>query len=249
MNNPTSSAPDSTGGTGAVDGVAVAVTATRRGIRDYNMDAVATFEAASGVVAAVVVDGIGNDGSGADVMRLMAQTAARIGATRGALAGVLAAAALIEDPGIEEYKPDGVLVLALAEPGCPTTLGWVGDSHAYGWDGVTLRRRTDPHTMGAYLRQNGDVDLAPQHDNWVRISLSTATVTTVALSQAPADELLVLVSDGLDDLPHEDLTQMVRTYQHDPQELAHRIVAAVPTDPDGYRDDATAAVITVGGHQ
>lgn len=220
-----------------------AAAATRRGVRDHNMDAPAIFRAESGIIAAAVVDGIGNDELGAQTMRLLAETAARIGATKGALAGVLAAAALIEDPGVEEYKPDGVLVLALAEPGRSTLLGWVGDSHAYSWDGTALRRRTDPHTMGAYLRQNGDTELAPEHDNWVRISLSTATPTTVALSEAPAGELVLLLSDGLDEVPLNELEALVAQHQADPQALADAIVAAAREGEDGYRDDATAVVL------
>jgi serine/threonine protein phosphatase PrpC len=217
--------------------------ASRCGVRAHNMDAAVIFEAANGYVTAAVVDGIGNDEHGAHTMRLLAETAARIGATKGALAGVLAAAALIEDPGTGKYKPDGVLVLAIAEQGKPTLLGWVGDSHAYGWDGTTLRRRTDPHTMGAYLRQNGDTELAPEHDNWVRISLSTATPTTVALSEVPAGELVLLVSDGLDETPIEELEALVTQHQDDPQALVDAIVAAARVSEDGYRDDATAVVL------
>jgi serine/threonine protein phosphatase PrpC len=98
--------------------------------------------------------------------------------------------------------------------------------------------------MGAFLRQNGDHDVAELHDNWVRISLATATVTTVALSEAPADELVLLVSDGLDDLPASDLTALVRDLHRDPQALAEAIVAAARADSTGYRDDATAVVLT-----
>ncbi|WNV86650.1 hypothetical protein [Umezawaea sp. Da 62-37] len=110
-------------------GVRVAM-ATRRGVREFNMDAAAVFESASGLVAAAVVDGIGNNVDGAATMRLVAETAVRIGPARGALAGLLAAAALVEDPGVG-VAPDGVAVLALAEPDGPTLLAWVGDSHAY----------------------------------------------------------------------------------------------------------------------
>src|SRR5262249_17147760 len=99
-----------------------AATATRRGVRDHNMDAAALFQASTGVAAAAVVDGIGNDPRGATTMRLLAESAVRIGATKGALAGVLAAAALVEDPGVEPHMPDGVIVLALAVPGRPTHL-------------------------------------------------------------------------------------------------------------------------------
>ncbi|MET9399302.1 hypothetical protein [Kitasatospora sp. NPDC002965] len=221
----------------------ITAVATRRGVREYNMDAGSAFRSAGGIVAAAVVDGIGNDPAGAVAMRLLAETAVRIGSTRGALAGIMAAASLIEDPGVEEYAPDAVAVLALAEPGRPTLLAWVGDAHVYGWDGSALRRRTDPQTMGAYLRQHGNVELPPLMDDWVRVSLSTATVATVALSQAPADELLLLVSDGTDDLSREELEALVREYQGDPQALAEAVVAAVQKNSDGYRDDATAVVL------
>lgn len=218
--------------------------ATRRGVRDHNMDASSVFVTSTGITAAAVVDGIGNDLQGVETMRLLAQTAARIGATKGALAGVLAAAALIEDGGAQEYQPDAVLVLAIAEPGQPTQLGWVGDSHVYSWDGIALHRRTDPHTMGAYLRQGGHFDeVVVQYDSWVRVSLSTATATTVALSQAPAGEPVLLVSDGLDEVPLEDLEALVKEHQADPQVLADAIVAAAREHEDGYRDDATAVVL------
>lgn len=214
--------------------------ASRRGTRDHNMDAAAVFEASNGLVAAAVVDGIGNDRSGAEIMRDLARYAVRIGANKGALAGVLGAAAYIEDPGVEDYQPDGVIVLALAEPGEPTQLGWVGDSHAYSWDGTTLHRRTTPHTMGEFLRQNGDADLAPQHDNWIRVSLASATPATVARSEAPAGELVLLVSDGLDEV---DLEELAREHHRDPQALAEAVVAAAQAGDDGYRDDATAIVL------
>ncbi|RJQ84746.1 SpoIIE family protein phosphatase [Amycolatopsis panacis] len=218
--------------------------ATRRGSRAHNMDAAATFRSSAGIVAAAVVDGIGNDATGAETMRELARIAVRIGAAKGALAGVLAAAAYIDDPGIDDYQPDGVLVLALAEPGEPTSLAWVGDSHAYGWDGTALRRRTDPHTMGAFLRQNPEAEeLAVQHDNWVRLSLDSATPTTVALSEAPAGELVLLVSDGLDDIPLPQLQILTAQHQHDPQALADAVVAAVPHHDEGYRDDATVVVL------
>ncbi|MFC0546644.1 PP2C family serine/threonine-protein phosphatase [Kutzneria chonburiensis] len=217
--------------------------ATRRGVRDHNMDAAASFAASTGLVAVAVVDGIGNDQAGAQTMTELARIAVRIGVTKGPLAGILTAAAYIDDPGTETYKPNAVAVLAIAEPGEPTLLGWVGDSHAYGWDGTTLHRRTNPHTMGAFLRWNGDNELAPEHDNWVRLSLVKATPTTVALSEIPADELVLLVSDGIDSVGDDELRALVMRHQHDPQALADAIVAAAREDEDGYRDDATAVVL------
>jgi len=220
-----------------------AATATRRGVRDHNMDAAALFQASTGVAVAAIVDGIGNDPAGAATMRLLAESAVRIGATKGALAGVLAAAALVEDPGIHPHMPDGVIVLALAVPGRPTHLAWVGDSHAYTWDGNTLHRRTNPHTMGAYLRGNGVADLAPLHDSWVRVTLASATVTNVAVTSAPADELVLLLSDGLDTVPHDELEALARKHQDNPEALADALVADA-RETDGYRDDATALVLT-----
>jgi serine/threonine protein phosphatase PrpC len=209
------------------------------------MDAGEVFEASTGVVAAAVVDGIGNDREGADTMREMARIATRVGATKGALAGILTAAAFIEDPGTTGCRPDGVMVLALSDPAEATiSLGWVGDSHAYTWNGSALERCTDPHTMGAFLRWNGDMGLAPSHDNWVRLSLRNATATTTALSEAPADELLLLVSDGLDSVPVDELEQLVKRYEDAPCQLADAIVAAARVDAAGYRDDATAVVLT-----
>ncbi len=221
-----------------------AASATRRGVRDHNMDAAALFQASTGVAVAAIVDGIGNDLDGAATMRLLAESAVRIGATKGALAGVLAAAALVEDPGIHPHMPDGVIVLALTVPGRPTHLAWVGDSHAYTWDGAALHQRTDPHTMGAYLRGNGVSDLAPLHDSWVRVTLSTATVTNVAVTSAPADELVLLLSDGLDSVPHDELEGLTRKHHDNPEALADALVAAARETEDGYRDDATALVLT-----
>ncbi len=208
-----------------------AAVASRRGVRAANMDAGAVFKGASGITAAAVIDGIGNDVDGAAVIGLLAQTAVRIGVTRGALAGIVAAAALIEDAGTSSYRPDAVAVLAVAEPSRPTQLAWAGDAHAYSWNGQDLVRRTDPHTMGAFLRHNGDVDLAPRHDNWVRLSLASSTVTTVALSEIPPGELVLLASDGLDGIGHEQLAALVEQHQHDPQTLARAIVVAAPARP------------------
>ncbi|GAA0609765.1 SpoIIE family protein phosphatase [Kribbella sandramycini] len=218
--------------------------ASRRGTRAHNMDAAAAFEAVTGDVAVAVVDGIGNDPDGSELMQLICTAAARIAASRGALAGVLTAAALIDaDPGTDDYGPDAVMVLAVSRPGYEVELAWVGDSHIYSWDGVRLARRTTPHTMGEYLRLNGESEqLAVRHDNWTRMSLTIASPTTVALAEAPAHELLILLSDGLDGLLHGELAAAVAEHAGDPQTLAEALVAAARPSGD-YRDDATAVVL------
>ena len=223
-----------------------AASASRTGVREHNMDAAYVFASETGAIAAAVVDGIGNAQSGPEVMKHLAMTAARTAVRRGVRAGVLAAAAQIEDAGADEYVPDGVLVVAVVEPdpAHTTRIGWVGDSHAYGWDGTTLRRYSTPQTMGEFLRRNGDADSAIDHDNWVTVSLSTAHVSTVAEDGIPGDQLVLLVSDGLDGVPHDELHDLVAEHHGDPQILADAIVNAAREDHENYRDDATAVVIT-----
>lgn len=228
----------------------VTASATRRGTRAHNADAAATFTTADLTTAAVVVDGIGNSAALAACSRLLAEAAVRIGAQRGGLAGVLTAAALIADPGTEDDPPDGVAVLAVGGPGSETVVNWVGDCRAYGWHGRTLRRYTTDHTVGQQLVQNGvPLELAKEHDNWVRTTLSRAVVATVYEVVIPAGDLVLLTSDGVhDQLTHEELAALVHQHQHDPQVLADAVVAAVHEDEAGYRDDATILVIQGDGH-
>lgn len=222
--------------------------ATRRGVRDVNMDAYAVYHGLNDVVAAAVVDGMGNNADGAEVMRLLAQVAARVGAGRGVLPGVLAAAALLEDPGAGDYTPNGVLVLARARPGRYTQVAWIGDSHAYSWDGEQLHRRSSPQSVGEWLRQNGDrQEVAELHDNWVRLSLLDAAPYTVAETDVPSGELVLLLSDGLNTVPHADLKRLVADHAGQPQALAEVLVAAVGDDGAGYRDDATVVVLAPAG--
>ncbi|MGW4028266.1 hypothetical protein ACWEFL_02920 [Streptomyces sp. NPDC004838] len=223
--------------------------ATRQGIASNNADAAARFTAADGTTAVAVVDMIGHAPEAPAVGRLLAETAVRIGAQRGPLAGLLAAAMLIADPGAgDEPEPDGVAVLAVARPGRPVELGWVGDCRAYGWDGRRLAARTDPHTMGAYLRQYGMPPvgggvLAAAHDAWVRTTLAAATATSVALAEVPAGELLVLVSDGVwGQVRHEEMERLAREHGSTPEQLAATLVAAAVPGADGERDDATAVI-------
>ncbi|MGA6159520.1 hypothetical protein ACPEIC_39990 [Stenotrophomonas sp. NPDC087984] len=76
------------------------------------------------LTAAAVVDGIGNSSEVAEVSRLAAQVAARVGVRKGRMAGLLAAAELYGDPGATVVEPDAVAVLALvhAHPDDPQAL-------------------------------------------------------------------------------------------------------------------------------
>ncbi len=217
--------------------------ASRRGTRTHNADAAAVHRHGDRTAAALV-DGIGSTAEIAATSLLLAEVAARVAVHRGTLAGLLAAAELIADPG----DGDAVAVVALVEPGEPTTVAWVGDCRAYGWDGAELRQYTTDHTVGQQLRVNGvPVEVAEAHDNWIRTSLGLAVVATVYQVRIPAGELVVLTGDGVHDaLSHAELTAVVRAHSGDPQALADALVAAVGEDDEGERDDATAVVVGIG---
>jgi protein phosphatase len=220
----------------------LSVSASRRGTRRHNCDAVAVFTAADGTVAAALVDGIGNSTHVADVARLCAQTAARVGAQRGPLAGILSAALLVADPAEDA---NGVAICAVTDPdGGPVEVAWVGDCRGYGWDGRALHRHTTDHTIGQQLRVNGvPVEVAAEHDNWVRTTLAHAVVATVYQVEIPG--LVVLTSDGVHDrLADREIAALVGAHS-DLQEIADAVVGAVAADEDGYRDDATVVLIHV----
>ncbi|MFD9072839.1 hypothetical protein, partial [Streptomyces lasiicapitis] len=142
-------------------------------------------------------------------------------------------------------EADGVAVAAQVRPGDDYTLiGWVGDCRAYGWNGVRLKLYSNDHTVGDQLRANGAaLELAEQHDNWLRTSLSHAAVGTVYMATIP-DPLVILTSDGVhDQIGHTQMEALVRDHAHDPQALADALVAAAEPDDEGYRDDATAVII------
>lgn len=220
-------------------------TATRQGTREHNADscAVHVYPVAD-VTAAAVVDGIGNSPEVVAASCVAAEVAVRVGARKGGLAGLLAAAELYGDPGGVNVEPDAVAVLALSEPGEDTRVHWIGDCRAWGFNGQTLRQYTTDHTMGEHLRQRGKPEVeAALHDNWVRTSLATATVSTVCFAEVP-DRLVILTSDGVHDaLDRDVLEELVRTFPHAPQSLADALVSAARADGTGYRDDATAVVL------
>ncbi|MEV5605530.1 hypothetical protein AB0L33_29235 [Streptomyces sp. NPDC052299] len=225
-----------------------AAAATRRGTRDHNADgwAIHAYPVAE-LTAAAVVDGIGNSTEVAELSRLAAQVAARIGARRGRMAGLLAAAELYGDPGATDVEPDAVAVLVLAEPGEDTRLAWIGDCRAWGFDGQRLRQYTTDHSMGEHLRYNGgkriDLEQARLHDNWVLTSLGSAVVASVCQASIP-DPLVILTSDGVhDSLDEDELDGLVHDHPDDPQALADALTAAARADKKGYRDDATAVVL------
>lgn len=218
-------------------------TASRRGVRAYNCDAAAIHRHGQ-VLAAALVDGIGNSAEIADTARICAEVAARVGARRSALLGILSAAQVVAGPAGAPITPDGVAVLALAYPDGETDLAWTGDARAYGWDGDHLVQLTTDQNVGNYLRQNGEPEgYASKHDNWIRSSLGRSTIATVHAASTDAS-LVLLTSDGVhDQVSHETLVELLRLYADEPETLALAIVEAAEEDPDGYRDDATVIVL------
>ena len=221
-------------------------TATRQGtINSGNADAARTFTTANLTTAAALIDGIGHEGEVHTLAPVLAEVAARVAAQRGPLAGLLSASQLMADRGPDIDGPDAVAVVARCRAGADSVVDWVGDARAYGWDGYCLQRYTTDHTVGEQLRVNGAPwELAADHDNWIRTSLGLAVVATVYEVEIPANELVILTTDGVhDQVPAERLVELVQAHEGDPHALADALVAAAQPDESGYRDDATAIVL------
>ncbi|MEV8048945.1 hypothetical protein [Streptomyces bacillaris] len=221
--------------------------ATREGTAEDNADAARVYVLANGVVGAAVIDGIGHGPRTSATAPLLAETAARVTAHRGALAGILSAGLLIADDGHDGEEANAVGVAVLVDD-AGARAAWVGDCDVLGWDGTRLRRYSTPQVMGEWVRQYGPpVEVAAHYDDWVRVSLHSATVATVGEVDIP-DEVLLLLSDGAHDQVAADVMEdLVREHHDTPQILAEAIVAAARADESGYRDDATAVVIAVAG--
>ncbi|MGW3060652.1 hypothetical protein ACWC98_32630 [Streptomyces goshikiensis] len=228
-----------------VPGRVVTARATREGTGGPSADAGRLYTAADLTTAAAIVDGMGHASATVALAPVLAEVAVRVGAARGTLAGLLTAALLVADRGPDGAGPDAVAVLAAAVPGQDTVVAWVGDCRAYGWDGRRLEQYTTDHTVGQQLRANGvPVDLARDHDNWIRVTLERATPATVFTAVIPAHELVLLTSDGVHDQVEPDIVDaLVRKHQHSPQDLVEALVAAAAPGDGGYRDDATAVVV------
>jgi serine/threonine protein phosphatase PrpC len=217
--------------------------ATRQGTTETNnADCTACFTSEDGLTAAALVDVAGHAPTAPKVAMLLAETAARVGAQRGGRAGLLSAALLVADAGAgEDPEPSGVAVVATRREDERAMISWIGDSHAYGWDGTRLHRYTTPHTLAEQMRTLG-IPVGPVADDWLVTSLAQATPANV-LSVTCEDPLIILTSDGLDTLGQEGIYGLIRENGDDPQALADALVAAVDADEDGYRDDATVIVL------
>jgi len=217
--------------------------ARREGTAGPAADAAATHTSTgTGRTAVALIDGMGHD---ADIVRLapmLAETAARVGAARGALAGLLSAGLLVHDPG-----PNAVGVLAVTREDTGIEVVWAGDCRAYHWDDTVLRQLTTDHNLAMYLSRAGGAaveTLVEALTDFVGVTLHTAVPATVPYVSVPTGGLLILTSDGVhDQVPADVIEALVRRHDDDPQALADALVATAEPTADGYRDDATAVVI------
>ncbi|XTZ17062.1 PP2C family protein-serine/threonine phosphatase [Micromonospora echinospora] len=225
--------------------------ASRQGTRAHNADAVHIYQGDDGTTVAAVIDGTGNDAELAHITATMATVVARVSYRRGGLAALLTASDLLHD----DYNAAAVTVQV--DPDGHVHAHWIGDSRAYWWDGTDLRQLTTDHTMGQLLRLSGGKaaeQVAATHDHWLRLGLAEATPASVAEIRSltaedtplAAGHLVILTSDGVHDaIPHATLVALIRDHA-DPQTLADAIAAAARVNAEGYRDDATVAVVAMG---
>ncbi|MFK0047965.1 hypothetical protein ACIQU4_28530 [Streptomyces sp. NPDC090741] len=135
----------------------------------------------------------------------------------GGLAGLITAGQMAHAYGT---PPHASALYACMEPGWLTSIHWIGDCRAYGWDGTALTQWSTDQTMGP----------AP------------ATCRQVEIPEEV--RLVLLVSDGLSDqVEHEAAEELCRSHEADPQGLAEALVAAAETAEDGYRDDTTGIAL------
>lgn len=193
-------------------------------------------------IAAAVVDAAGHH---PDAVRLVQHAPAvitHIGLALGGLAGLMTAGQMTQ---AYDQPPHVSAVYARMETGWPTSVHWIGDCRAYGWDGGELTQWSTDQTMGEWLRQHGDfpAEVLEHHGAWARLGLAQASAATCRQVEIPEEiRLVLLVSDGVSDQV-EQMAELVAKHAGDPQALADALVAAASEDEDGYRDDATVVVL------
>ncbi|WP_436759311.1 PP2C family protein-serine/threonine phosphatase [Streptosporangium sp. V21-05] len=222
--------------------------ATRPGTASPSGDAAVVCTLDDRTTAIAIVDGIGHSDRVAHVAALLAETAARVAARRGPLAGILTATELIADTGAsEDPEPDAAAVVVTASVDADDVrIAWVGDCRAYALEDGQLQLLTVDHNLATQLEMCGyEGEVTRRAAQLLRTSIATASVATVSEAWTTSD-LVVLTSDGVhDQVPHDMLEKLVLTRRDDPQALAEAIVAAARADADGHRDDATVVVLAM----
>ncbi|MEV5348934.1 SpoIIE family protein phosphatase [Streptomyces achromogenes] len=200
-------------------------------------------------VCAAVVDGAGHHEQVVDFARHAPSVITLVGMAMGGLVGLTTAGRMTA---AYDRPPHMSAVYASMEPGLPTSIHWIGDCRAYGWDGEKLTQWSTDQTMGQWLRWNGGVpvEIAETQDNWARLGLAQATEMTCRQVEIPENiPLVLLLSDGVSDqVTPEKAEELCREHADMPQALADALVTAVEgKEEDGtgelYRDDATVVVL------
>jgi hypothetical protein len=200
-------------------------TASTRGPRTVNADAVATY---GGVVA--LADGVGDSTEAAQAAQAAVAAAVRVPAVAGPVAALSSARRALPADG------DSVLVVAQPYAG-GYHIGWVGDVRAYAWDGVDLWQLTRDHTLAQYVRDTGG-QVLPRMEHLVTTSVRTAEPTHYGLTATGTPNLL-LTTDGVHKtLTHEEMTDVLRTAANP----ADALVAAALTA--GTKDNTTAVMLS-----
>ncbi|WP_394363378.1 PP2C family protein-serine/threonine phosphatase [Amycolatopsis sp. SB7-3] len=167
-------------------------TASARGPREYNADAVAAYAAAGGRgIVFALADGVGDHPNAAQAARTAASAAARTPVDQGAVGAVLAAQRAVLALG---GAGDCVLVVAV-RTGEGYGIAWVGDARAYAWDGYTVRQVTKDHTLAQYFRDH-DQPVTPRMEHVVTTSVRTAGAHEIGTATVTTGGLL-LTSDGV----------------------------------------------------
>lgn len=231
---------------------------TAIGDREHQCDAVHTDTAPDGTVAVALIDGIGDTPDTARKATVLAEVAACVGARRGPLAGLLAAAEVVSSGTADPTRPNAVGAVAVTYPDGQTVIAHCGDVRAHTWNGTTAGLHTTDHTLYELLAShttdrrlfellvgmdhNGSV-----HDlgDAVRTTLARATVGSITTGTT-RDPLVILTSDGVHKRMSDTDIALFAEHTPDPQTLAGLLVsAALQGDaPDGL-DNTTAAVIRI----
>ncbi|MEU8892958.1 SpoIIE family protein phosphatase [Streptomyces sp. NPDC048442] len=206
-----------------------------------------------GRVCAALVDGAGHHPYVVDFARHAPSAISLMSMAMGGLVGLMTARRMAD---AYDRAPHMSAIVASMEPGRPTSIHWIGDCRAYGWDGTALTLWSTDQTMGQWLRWNGGktvelvpLDVAEDQDNWARLGLAQATEMTCRQLEIPEEvPLVLLVSDGISDqVDLETAEELCRAHPEDPQALAEALVAAAQGEKDEegafYRDDATVVVL------
>lgn len=209
-------------------------------------------------VCAAVVDGAGHRKSTVRYVGIAPAVMTHLGMTLGGLPGLMTAGQMAE---AYDVPPHVSAVYADMEPGIPTSVHWIGDCRAYGWDGAALTLWSTDQTMGQWIRICGgpavrldddaastpNEEAAVEHDHWARLGLEQASAATCRQIQIPQDvRLVLLVTDGISDqVDQETVETLCRTHAADPQALADALTAAAEADDEGYRDDATVVALAL----